>query len=96
MTPRYLLHVTPGEQMNITSQTTEKPLPSDLLPPMTYQDFTNALGLVASGKKHKTMVPFLVSALRQQAPFMTGEMLMFEILCSASCLADLPSRPLDA
>ena len=31
-----------------------------------------------------------------QAPFLNGRMLMFEILCSAACLADLPRETLNA
>jgi hypothetical protein len=66
------------------------------MPPLSFRDFQEALELVASGREHRRMVPFLVSALQQQAPFLNGRMLMFEILCSAACLADLPQRPLNS
>ncbi len=69
------------------------PKPSDLLPPMTYADFEAALLALASGRQHRNLVPFLVSALRKQAPYLNGQALMFEILASGSCLADLPMAP---
>ena len=77
-----------------TTNTRRQTSMEELMPPMTYADFQQALELVASGRKHRNMIPFLVSALQQQAPFLTGQMLMFEILCSASCLSDLPKQPL--
>ncbi len=80
--------------MTTTTQIRSQPSPEDLMPPMTYGDFQKALELVASGRTHRNMIPFLVSALQQQAPFLSGQMLMFEILCSASCLSDLPKKPL--
>lgn len=67
-----------------------------LMPPMTFGDFENALRLVAAGRRHTLMVPFLVSALSKQAPFLNGEALMVEILSSAVCLADLPEQDFDA
>lgn len=60
----------------------------EFLPPMTYRDLNDALHLVTSRNDYKVMVPYLVSALRQQAPFLTGQMAMFEILRTANCLAD--------
>jgi hypothetical protein len=41
------------------------------------------------------MIPYLVSGLREQAPYLTGQMTMFEIVRSANCLADIgtPSMP---
>lgn len=80
--------------MTTTDYSRSQISPDDLMPPMTYGDFQKALELVASGRTHRNMIPFLVSALQQQAPFLSGQMLMFEILCSASCLSDLPKRPL--
>ena len=69
---------------------------AEYLPPMTYADFEAALQLVASDRQHRVMVPFLVSGLRKQAPFMNGQAMMLEILCSAACLADLPMKPRSA
>lgn len=68
----------------------------DLMPPMTYRDFQAALERIASGRRHRNMAPFLVSALQQQAPFLNGEAMMFEILCSGSCMADQPAPTFDA
>ncbi len=82
--------------MSVSIETRRRTSLDDPLPPMTYRDFSQALELVASGRKHRNMVPFLVSALQQQAPFLNGQTLMFEILSSASCLADLPLRQADA
>lgn len=66
---------------------------ADLLPPITFADFEAALEELAMERQHKAMIPFLVSALKKQAPFLTGRTIMFEILCSAICLADLPLKP---
>jgi len=82
--------------MNAITPLRRETSPDDLLPPMTYRDFLAALERVASGRRHQKMAPFLVSALQQQAPFLTGEMLMFEILCSGSCMADQPTPAFDA
>lgn len=67
----------------------------ELLPPMTYGDLNDALQLVALRTEHRVMVPYLVSALRQQAPFLTGQMTMFEILRTGNCLADIQVRAVD-
>ena len=61
----------------------DRPLPS-----MTYRDLSEALMQVASGPAHRAMVPYLISALQEQSPFLTGRLVMFEILRSANCLAD--------
>ncbi len=82
--------------MNTSIQARREISLDETLPTMTFRDFQEALELVASGREHRRMVPFLVSALQQQAPFLDGQMLMFEILCSAACLADLPRKPLNA
>ncbi len=65
--------------------------PEDVLPTMTYADLAAALEQVASNEAHRNMAPYLVSALRRQAPFLTGRMVLFEILRSAICLADIPA-----
>ncbi len=67
----------------------------EFLPPMTYGDLNDALHLVTSRDEHRLMVPYLVSALRQQAPFLTGQMAMFEILRTANCLADAQAQEAD-
>lgn len=76
--------------------TTAETLLSDLLPPMSYRDLATALEQVAASEIHKDMVPHLVSALRRQAPFLTGQMALFEILRSGNCLADVPVGSLDS
>lgn len=63
------------------------------LPFMSYRDLLDGLGMVARGTKHRSMAPYLVSALHDQAPFLTGRMTMFEILRSANCLADIGMPP---
>lgn len=65
------------------------------LPTMTYRDLSEALTRVALGPSHRSMVPYLVSALQEQSPFLTGQLMMFEILRAANCLADTgpPFRP---
>ena len=55
---------------------------------LTYRDLSAALGQIASGPDHRAMIPYLVSALHEQAPYLTGQMTMLEILRSANCLAD--------
>lgn len=59
------------------------------MPIMTYRDLTVALGMVVNGSQHEAMIPYLVSALREQAPYLTGQLTMFEIVRSANCLADI-------
>ncbi|WP_428152722.1 hypothetical protein [Brevundimonas sp.] len=67
-----------------------------LLPTMTYRDLELALGQVSVGDRHRRMIPYLVSALQEQSKFLTGQMVMFEILRSANCLADVgPPQILD-
>lgn len=83
-----------GKRMSNSIQIRREASLDETLPQMSFRDFQEALELVASGREHRRMVPFLVSALQQQAPFLNGPMLMFEILCSAACLADLPRKPL--
>lgn len=80
------------------SQTTRifAPEPQEeFLPPMTYGDLHDALHRVTSREDHRVMVPYLVSALRQQAPFLTGQMAMFEILRTGNCLADTQTHEAD-
>lgn len=67
-----------------------------LLPAMTYRDLELALGQVTIGDRHRRMIPYLVSALQEQSKFLTGQLVMFEILRSANCLADVgPPQKLD-
>lgn len=67
------------------------------LPTMTYRDLEQALHFIAVGDRHRKMIPYLISALQHQAPFLTGQLAMFEILRSANCLADIGPPPvLDA
>ena len=66
----------------------------DAIPSLTYRDLTVALGLIASGPDHRAMIPYLVSGLREQAPYLTGQMTMFEIVRSANCLADIGTASL--
>ena len=61
------------------------------MPGLTYRDLSVALGLIASGPDHRAMIPYLVSALHEQAPFLNGQMTLFEILRAANCLADIRS-----
>lgn len=77
---------------------TKRPKPATqaetYLPPMTYGDLHDALQLVAAREEHRAMIPYLVSALRQQAPFLTGQLTLFEILRTANCMADVQAvRP---
>jgi len=69
-----------------TSSTLDDPLPA-----MTYRELFESLEMVAQGG-NRAMVPYLVSALREQAPFLTARMVLFEILRSANCLADQPLK----
>lgn len=61
----------------------------DFLPAMTYRELAQSLEMVAQ-RPHRSMIPYLVSALREQAPFLNGQMILFEIMRSAHCLADEP------
>ena len=69
-----------------TSSTLDDPIPA-----MTYRELFESLEMVAQGG-NRAMVPYLVSALREQAPFLTARMVLFEILRSANCLADQPLK----
>ena len=78
--------------MQLSSIHEPTPLGSDLdafLPAMTYRDLELALGQVTVGDRHRRMIPYLVSALQEQSRFLTGQLVMFEILRSANCLADV-------
>ena len=68
----------------------------DLLPPMTYRDLAEVLGQVSVSETHQLMVPYLVSALRRQSPYLTGRLVLFEIVRSGNCLADVPTGSLDS
>ena len=61
----------------------------ELLPAMTYRELMRSLEMVVQ-RPNRSMIPYLVSALREQAPFLNGQMILFEILRSAHCLADAP------
>ena len=63
------------------------------LPTMTYRDLIAGLESEASGDRHRAMIPFLISALQEQAPFLTGQLAVFEILRSGNCLADPNATP---
>lgn len=78
----------------MTDTTSRTPCPDDLLPQLTYRDLWQGLESIAQAE-NREMVPYLVSALREQAPFLTGQMVLFEILRSANCLADEPLKPFD-
>lgn len=75
----------------MTETTNRTPCPDELLPPLTYRDLSLGLESIAQAR-NLGMVPYLVSALREQAPFLTGQMVLFEILRSANCLADEPLK----
>lgn len=66
----------------------------ETLPTMTYADLESALMRVAVGGRHKRMIPYLISALQEQARFLTGEMVMFEIVRASNCLADTGPPPI--
>ncbi len=61
----------------------------ELLPAMTYRELMQSLEMVVQ-RPNRSMIPYLVSALREQAPFLNGQMVLFEIMRSAHCLADEP------
>ncbi|MGK2910707.1 MAG: hypothetical protein ACSLE1_13050 [Sphingobium sp.] len=63
------------------------------LPPITYRDLSVALKMVAVGERHREMIPYFVSALHQQAPFLTSQLVAFEIVRSGNCLADVMQPP---
>ncbi len=75
----------------MTARSSKVPSLDDPLPTMTYRELSESLARVAQ-KQNRIMVPYLVSALREQAPFLTGQMVLFEILRSANCLADEPLK----
>ena len=76
----------------MTDTTRWTPCPKDLLPQLTYRDLWLGLESISHGR-NLGMIPYLVSALREQVPYLTGKMVLFEILRSANCLADEPLTP---
>jgi|GEM_PF-6365426 len=84
-------------QLSSVHQTTHQGPDLDaLLPAMSYRDLELALHQVTVGDRHRRMIPYLVSALQEQSPFLTAQLVMFEILRSANCLADVgPPQILD-
>ena len=60
------------------------------IPALSWSDLEEALDLVASTPVHRIMIPYLVSGLQRQAPFLTPRLILFEILRAGNCLADEP------
>lgn len=79
--------------MELQAHKTQRSI-DDALPKMTYRDLIVGLELVASGDQHRAMIPYFVSALQEQAPFLSGQLAVFEILRSANCLADVGPTPI--
>jgi hypothetical protein len=52
------------------------------------------LDQLAPGETQRVMIPYLVSSLQKQAPFLNGEMLLKEIVSTVACVSDR-SFPMD-
>lgn len=46
------------------------------------------LDRLAPGETQRVMVPYLVSSLQKQAPFLNSEMLLKEIISTVACVSD--------
>lgn len=54
----------------------------------SWNDLERQLCRLADGPAQKEMIPYLVSGIRKQRPFLTHELLLQEILSVAACMAD--------
>ena len=54
----------------------------------SWSDLERQLNRLADGPAQKEMIPYLVSGIRKQRPFLTHELLLQEILSVAACMAD--------
>lgn len=53
-----------------------------------WRELERQLSALADGPAQKDMIPFMVSGLRKQAPFLSQELLLQEILAITACIAD--------
>lgn len=58
-----------------------------------WPDLETQLMELADGPSQKEMIPFLVSGIKKQKPFLTPDMLLREILSVTACIADARFPP---
>ena len=62
----------------------------------SWSDLERQLNRLADSAAQKEMIPYLVSGIRKQKPFLTHELLLQEILSVAACMADSRFPPVDS
>ena len=60
----------------------------------TWDQLMRELDRLAVGDTQQAMVPYLVSSLQKQQPFMNSELLLHEIVSTVACVSD-QTFPLD-
>ncbi len=54
----------------------------------TWSDLERQLYRLADAPAQREMIPYLVSGIRKQRPFLTNELLLQEMLSVAACMGD--------
>ena len=60
----------------------------------SWAQLAQELDRLAPGETQKVMIPYLVSSLQKQSPFMNSELLLREIVSTVACISD-QAFPLD-
>ena len=60
----------------------------------SWERLAQELERLAPAETQRAMIPYLVSSLQKQAPFMNGELLLREIVSTVACVSD-QTFPLD-
>ena len=60
----------------------------------SWTQLAQELDRLAPGETQKVMIPYLVSSLQKQSPFMNSELLLREIVSTVACVSD-QTFPLD-
>ena len=61
----------------------------------TWSDLERQLYRLADAPAQREMIPYLVSGIRKQRPFLTNELLLQEMLSVAACMGDSRFPPVD-
>lgn len=60
----------------------------------SWEQLARELDRLAPGETQQVMIPYLVSSLQKQSPFMNSELLLREIVSTVACVSD-QTFPLD-
>ena len=54
----------------------------------SWEQLASELDRLAPGETQRVMVPYLVSSLQKQAPFLNSDLLLKEIVSTVACVSD--------